>query len=190
MSADTIAKLFKGSCDKYGDRKAAIRHKKYGIWQAFTWQHFWEQSKYFGLGLMSLGYRKGERICIVGDNEPEWYYAMFAAIGCRGIPTGAYQDSMAEEIKFVINQSGSVFVVVENQEQLDKILDIKEESPQVRKIIYWDPKGLRFYDDPLIISWEKVLEHGREYDSNHPGTFEKLAVCLIFSSSSCSSSSE
>lgn len=174
MAVDTIAKLFKGSCDKYGAGKAAIRHKKYGIWQAFTWQHFWEQAKYFGLGLVSLGYQKGERICIVGDNEPEWYYAMFAAIGCGGIPTGAYQDSMAEEIKFVINQSGSVFVVVEDQEQLDKILDIKEELPQVRKIVYWDPKGLRFYDDPLIISWEKVLQHGREYDHNHPGAYEKL----------------
>jgi len=174
MDADTISKLFKQSCDRYGDKKIALRHKKFGIWQTYSWKYFWDQAKYFGLGLVSLGYSKGERITIVGDNEPEWYYAMFAAICCGGIPTGAYQDSLADEIKFVINQSGSIFVVVEDQEQLDKILEIKDDIPQIKKIIYWDPKGLRFYDDPLIISWEKVLELGREYDRSHPGIFEKF----------------
>jgi long-chain acyl-CoA synthetase len=173
MAADTISKLFKQSCDKYGDKKVAIRHKKFGIWQTYTWGHFWDQSKYLGLGLLSLGWAKGDRVTIVGDNEPEWYYSIFAAIGCGGIPTGAYQDSMADEIKFVINQSGSTMVIVEDQEQLDKILDVKEDIPQVKKIVYWDPKGLRLYDDPLIISWEKVLVLGREYEKSHPGLFEE-----------------
>jgi long-chain acyl-CoA synthetase len=172
MAADTISKLFKQSCDKYGDKKVAIRHKKFGIWQTYTWGHFWDQSKYLGLGLTGLGWARGERVTIVGDNEPEWYYSIFAAICCGGIPTGAYQDSMADEIKFVINQSGSTMVIVEDQEQLDKILDIKEEIPQVKKIVFWDPKGLRLYDDPSIISWEKVLELGKEYEKSHPGMFE------------------
>jgi len=174
MPADTISKLFKDSCDKYGDKKVAIRHKKFGIWQTYTWKHFWGQSKYLGLGIFSLGWNRGDRLTIVGNNEPEWYYAMFAAISCGGIPTGAYQDSLAEEIKYVINQSGSTIVIVEDQEQLDKILDIRADIPQVTKVIYWDPKGLRFYDDPLIISWEKVLELGREYEKGHPNLFEQL----------------
>jgi long-chain acyl-CoA synthetase len=174
MPANTISKLFKQTCDKYSDKKIAIRHKKFGIWQPYTWKHYWEQSKHFGLGLMSLGYQRGERITIVGDNEPEWYYVMFAAICCRGIPTGAYQDSLAEEIKYVINQSGSVFIIVEDQEQVDKMLDIRDQIPQVKKIIYWDPKGLRFYDDPILMSFEAVITLGKEYEKEHPGVFEKL----------------
>jgi len=174
MPIDTIPKLFKATCDKYGERKIAIRHKKFGIWQPYTWKYFWEQSKYFSLGLMSLGYEKGDRLTIVGDNEPEWYYAMFAAICRGGIPTGAYQDSLAEEIKFVINQSGSMFIVVEDQEQVDKMLDIREQIPQVKRIIFWDTKGLRFYDDPLLINFVDVVEMGKAYEKTHPDLFEKL----------------
>jgi long-chain acyl-CoA synthetase len=174
MPVDTISKLFKETCDKYGDTKVAIRHKKFGIWQPYTWKHFWEQAKYLGLGLMSMGYQPKERITIIGDNEPEWYYSMFAAFCCGGIPTGAYQDSLAEEIKFVVNQSGSVFIIAEDQEQVDKMLDIKADIPQVKKIIYWDTKGLRLYDDPLLITYEEVVELGRAYEKEHPGLIEKI----------------
>ena len=75
MPGDTIARLFKQACDKYGDKKVALRYKNLGVWEPYTWNYFWKQSKYFALGLMSLGFKAGDRITIVGDNEPEWYFA-------------------------------------------------------------------------------------------------------------------
>ncbi len=174
MPGETIAKLFRGTCEKYGDKKIALRYKNLGIWQPYTWKDWWEQSKYFALGLISLGFRPGDRITIIGDNEPEWYFAQFAAICAGGIPTGAYQDSLPAEIKYVIVQSGSTFVVVEDQEQVDKVLDIKAEIPNVKKVIYWDPKGLKFYDDSILMRFDQVVMLGRDYDRQHPGLLEQI----------------
>ncbi|MBL7209236.1 MAG: AMP-binding protein [Dehalococcoidia bacterium] len=186
MPGDTIAKLFKQTCERYGEGKAALRYKNFGVWQPYTWKYFWEQSKYFGLGLISLGLKSGDRITIVGDNEPEWYFAQFAAICSGGIPTGAYQDSGPQEIKYVIEQSGSVFVVVEDQEQVDKLIfpyrdregkeqkPIVEEVPAIRKVVYWDSKGLRFYDDPMLMRFEEMVELGREYEKEHPDLLEQI----------------
>jgi long-chain acyl-CoA synthetase len=190
MPGETISKLFKETCEKYGDKKVALRYKNLGIWQSYTWKDWWEQSKYFALGLMSMGFKSGDRITIIGDNEPEWYFAQFAAICCGGIPTGAYQDSLPREIQYVITQSGSAFVVVEDQEQVDKVLDIKDEISEVKKVIYWDSKGLRFYDDPILMRFDEVVALGREYDRQHPGQFEQIieksdpedAVMLTYSS--------
>jgi long-chain acyl-CoA synthetase len=185
MPGDTIAKLLQKTCLKYGDGKVALRYKNLGVWQPYTWKYFWEQNKYFALGLMSLGFKAGERITIVGDNEPEWYYAQFAAICCGGIPTGAYQDSGPEEIKYVIAQSGSTFVVVEDQEQVDKLIfsyrdrqgkeqePITAQLPAIEKIIYWDPKGLRSYRDPKLMRFDEVIELGRVYEKGHPGLLEQ-----------------
>ncbi|MCJ7791196.1 MAG: AMP-binding protein [Dehalococcoidia bacterium] len=174
MPGDTISKLFKRTCEKYWDKKVALRYKNLGVWQPYTWKDWWEQSKYFAIGLMSLGFRPGDRITIIGDNEPEWYFAQFAAICAGGIPTGAYQDSHPQEIKYVITQSGSSFVVVEDQEQVDKTLDIKDEIPEVKRVIYWDPKGLRFYDDPILMRFDEVVKLGREYENEHPGLLEQI----------------
>jgi len=186
MPGDTISKLFKQTCEKYWDKKAALRYKNLGVWQPYTWKHFWEQSKYFGLGLMSMGFKSGNRITIVGDNEPEWYFAQFAAICCGGIPTGAYQDSGSEEIKYVITQSDSIFVVAEDQEQVDKLIfeyidregkeqePIVEQVPAIRKVIYWDPKGMRSYKHPKLMRFEEVVELGREYEKDHPRELERI----------------
>jgi long-chain acyl-CoA synthetase len=123
---------------------------------------------------MSMGFKPGDRITIIGNNEPEWYFAQFAATCCGGIPTGAYQDSLPKEIQHVITQSGSSFVVVEDQEQVDKVLSISEELAAVKKVIYWDAKGLRSYDDPLLTSFNEVVKIGREYEKDHPGVIEEI----------------
>ncbi len=174
MAEETIARLFKRAYETWGDRKAAMRHKKYGIWVPYTWKYFWEQTRYFALGLMSLGYKQGDRVTIVGNNEPEWYYAEFASICCRGLPTGAYQDSGAQEILYVIKQSGSTFVVVQDQEQVDKLLSVADQIPEVIKVIYWDDKGLRHYDHPLLMHFDEVVRQGMEYEKSHPHLFEQL----------------
>jgi long-chain acyl-CoA synthetase len=186
MPGYTISKLFKQTCDKYGDKKVALRYKNLGVWQPYTWKYFWQQSKYFGLGLMSMGLKSGDRVTIVGDNEPEWYFAQFGVICCGGIPTGGYQDSGAEEIKYVITQSGSTFVVVEDQEQVDKLIfeyidregeeqkPIVDQVPAINKVIYWDPKGMRSYKHPRLMRFEEVMELGREYEKDHPGELEQI----------------
>lgn len=174
MPSDTISKLFKQTCEKYWDKKVALRYKNLGVWQPYTWKDWWEQSKYFALGLMSLGFRPGDRITIIGDNEPEWYFTQFAAICAGGIPTGAYQDCLPNEIKYVITQSGSSFLVVEDQEQVDKVLDIKDEIPNVKKTIYWDPKGLRFYDNPILMRFDEVVQLGKKYENQHAGQLEQI----------------
>ena len=174
MAKETVAKLFKRAYETWGDTKAAMRHKKFGIWVPYTWRDFWDQTKYFGLGLMSLGYKPGDRITIVGNNEPEWYYSEFASICCRGLPTGAYQDSSAQEILYVIKQSGSIFVIVQDQEQVDKMLSVADQMPEVIKVIYWDDKGLRHYDHPLFMRFDEVSRRGMEYEKSHTGLFEQL----------------
>ena len=186
MPGDTISKLFKQTCDKYGDKKVALRYKNLGVWQPYTWKYFWEQSKYFGLGLISLGLKSGDRITVVGDNEPEWYFAQFAAICSGGIPTGAYQDSGPQEIRYVIEQSGSVLVVVEDQEQVDKLIfeyvdregkeqkPIVDQVPAINKVIYWDVKGLRSYNHPKLMRFDEVVEMGRGYEKDHPGLLEQI----------------
>ncbi|MBM3148820.1 MAG: long-chain fatty acid--CoA ligase [Chloroflexi bacterium] len=186
MSGDTISKLFKQTSEKYWDKKIALRYKNLGVWQPYTWKYFWEQSKYFGLGLTSMGLKAGDRVTIVGDNEPEWYFAQFGVICCGGIPTGAFQDSGPEEIKYVITQSGSTFVVVEDQEQVDKLIfsyrdregkerePITSQVPAIEKVIFWDTKGLRSYRDSKLMRFDEVVELGRHYEKEHPGLLEKI----------------
>ncbi|MDD5647803.1 MAG: AMP-binding protein, partial [Dehalococcoidia bacterium] len=116
--------------------------KRRGIWHCYTWTDYYNQVKYFSLGLVSLGLRKGDVVCIIGDNEPEWFWGEFAAQAAGGIATGAYVDSIPSELKYIANHSGARFALVNDQEQTDKFLEICDNLPSLQKIIYWDPKGL------------------------------------------------
>jgi long-chain acyl-CoA synthetase len=173
MADDTIPKLFKNACTRGWDKKVAIRQKDLGIWKTYTWKYFYETVKHFSLGLVSLGLERGDRVCIIGNNEPQWFYAQFATMCAGGVFTGNYADSRPNEIEFVINHSGSKFVVLEDQEQVDKFLEVKDICPKVVKAIFWDPKGLKFYDDPILMTFEEVLQLGVEYERQHPGFFEQ-----------------
>jgi len=174
MPEATISKLIRDACMKWSDRKPAMRHKKYGIWNPYTWKHLWERTKYFGLGMMSLGYKPGDCITIVGNNEPEWYYAEFASICCGGLSTGVRQEASAEEILHVIKQSGSNFVVAEDQEQVDKLLALKSQMPETIKIIYWDSKGMKPYADPVLMPFDNIVRLGEEYDKSFPNLFDQV----------------
>lgn len=172
MAQDTIAKLFEMACETGGDGQA-IQQKDHGIWQAYSWREFHQIVKHFSLGLTSLGLQRDDKVTIIGAPEVEWVFAALAVMCARGIFTGAYEDSLAPEIEYVVNQSDSVFVVVEDQEQVDKVLEIKDKIPEVRKVIYWDPKGMRHYDDPILLRFDEVLSMGNDYDRMHPGLFEE-----------------
>ena len=154
--------------------KAAIRWKRFGIWQTYTWKDFYFQSKFSGLGLVHIGLAPGDKVALIGDDEPEGLWAECAAQAVGGIVVALWSDSIASEVAYIINHSDAKFVFAEDQEQVDKILEIKDQIPKVQKIIYWDPKGMRKYDDPMLISFEHLKELGSEYDKTNPGHFEQL----------------
>jgi long-chain acyl-CoA synthetase len=173
MSADTFPKLLVAKANQYGSKKIALREKDLGIWQSFTWQDYLEKVKYFSLGMISLGFEPGDKIAVIGDNKPEWIIAELAAQSAGGFGSGIYQDSILKEVAYIINHSETKFVIAEDQEQVDKILDMQEELPGVKKVIYYDPKGMSKYDSNLLAYFPDVIALGREYEKSHPGQFEK-----------------
>ena len=169
---DTIPKLIKHNYERWPQR-TAMSMKNFGVWQRYSWQDYYDKVKYFSLGLISLGLKPGDVVCIIGDNEQEWFWGEFATQAAQGIVTGIFVDSIPSEVKYIAEQSGARFAIVNDQEQTDKFLEIKEELPELKKIIYWDPKGLRNYDDPTLISFAEVIKLGRAYEQKHQGLFEQ-----------------
>jgi long-chain acyl-CoA synthetase len=173
MTENTLPKLLKKNADKYGDRKIAMRVKDRGIWQSFTWKDYYENVKYFSLGLVSLGVKRGDKISILGENKPEIFWAELAAQAAGGTAVDIYTDCTPPEVKFFVTDSDSTFVVAHDQEQVDKIFQIKDDLPLVKKVIYWDPKGLWNYEDPILISFPEVIHLGQSYERDHSGLFEE-----------------
>jgi len=169
---DTWPKILQYNYHKYGDRHKAMRQKHFGIWQSYSWQDYYLNVKYLALGLMALDFKAGDRLLIVGDNAPEWYFAELAAQAIHGISVGLYSDLTKVEIQCIAANSGAGFAIVEDQEQVDKLLEINKELPQLKKIIYWRYKGLSHYQEPALAGYRQVLELGREYEKKHPGLFE------------------
>jgi long-chain acyl-CoA synthetase len=156
----TIPQLLKRNCLRYGDR-TALREKDLGIWQKVSWNQYWEHVRNFALGLKEMGLEDQEgKVSILGDNCLEWLYADIAAQACRAISIGVYPTNVAEQCHYVLENSDSSMVVCKDQEQVDKILEIKDRLPLLKKIIVIDMKGLRNYDDPMIISFEAVEKLG------------------------------
>ena len=171
MGPQTIPGLIKHNAERWPD-KTAMCYKNLGVWQRYTWSNYFDTVKHFSLGLVALGLQPGDVVAIIGDNEPEWFWGEFAVQAAGAIPTGVYVDAVPDEVKFIVNHSGASFAIANDQEQADKFLEIRDAAPQLRKVIYWDPKGLKNYDDPLLIGFPEVVELGRTYEKDHPGTFE------------------
>ena len=169
---DTLPKLLYRNSEVLGDSRA-FRKKNFGIWQIGTWKDYYENVKYFSLGLISLGLEAGDRVAIIGDNDPQWYWAELATQSARGVPVGIFQDCALPEVKYIVDNCGAKYVIARDQEQVDKLLSLREELPDVHTVIYWDDKGLWLYDDPQLKSFERVQDLGREYERSHPGIFEE-----------------
>jgi long-chain acyl-CoA synthetase len=170
---DTWPKILKYNYEKYGDNHIAMRYKRYGIWQPYTWKDYYLNVKYLALGLLSLGFEPGDKVLIIGDNAPQWYYAELAAQANHGASVGVYSDLIPSEIKYIAENSEAKLAIVEDQEQIDKFLEIKNELPLLEKVIYWNHKGLAHYDDPILMGYEQVLQLGEKYEKEHPGLFEQ-----------------
>lgn len=171
---DTLAKHFLASYKKFGGSRVAIRQKDFGIWQEYTWKDSYENVREFGLGMISLGLERGERVTIVGDNDRQYLWADLAIMAIGAVVVGVFTDAIPSEMEYVVTHSDAVFILAKDQEQCDKALDIKKNIPKVKKIIYWDPKGMWSYDDPLLMSYQDVQKLGRELLSKKPTLFEDL----------------
>jgi long-chain acyl-CoA synthetase len=170
LSADTFPKLLLENARVRG-RRPAIREKDLGIWQTWTWEEVAREVRAFACGLAANGFRRGDRLALVGDNRPRLYWAMAAAQSLGGIPVPLYQDAVAREMLYPLEQAEIRFAVAEDQEQVDKLLEIRDRS-RVEHIIYDDPRGLAHYDAPGLISYEHVLGLGRLHGDDHPTFFD------------------
>jgi len=174
MQEDTIPKLFLRNRDLYRD-KVGLREKDFGIWQSVTWRDYWNHVCFFALGLKALGMEKGDKVSIIGDNCREWLYADLAAQASSAITVGIYPTDVASQVKYILENSESSFVVAKDQEQADKVIEVKGELPLLKKIIVIDMKGLRRYEEPMIISFKDVEALGEALHKEQPHLFEEMA---------------
>jgi len=170
---DTWPKVLKYNYEKYGDNRRAMRHKHYGVWQPHTWKDYYLNVKHLALGLLTFGFEPGDKVLIIGDNAPQWYYAELAAQANHGVSVGLFSDLLPLEIQYIGENSEARFAIIEGQEQVDKFLQIKDELPLLKKVIYWSYKGLAHYDDHILVGYMQVLQLGEKYEEEHPGLFER-----------------
>ena len=169
--ADTFPKLVRLNAKRF-PQKIAIREKDYGIWQSYTWRDYFEQARLIALGLASLGFARGDKVAIVGDNRPQLYWAVLATQALGGVPVPIYQDSIEKELAYIADHAEVRFAVVEDQEQVDKLLHVKAQCPRLESVIYDDPRGLRRYTETGLLSLATLQEDGRAFAEAHPGYFE------------------
>ncbi|MDP1605722.1 MAG: AMP-binding protein, partial [Rhodocyclaceae bacterium] len=180
---DTFPRLLLAHARTRGDRPA-IREKDLGIWQSWTWAAAAHEVRGMACGLAELGFKRGDRLAIIGDNRPRLYWAMCAAQMLGGIPVPMYQDAVAQEMTFVLLDAGIHIAIVEDQEQVDKLLEVKDQCPELLQIIYDDPRGLRHYTQPFLHGREELLAVGKIHDDLQKfGTlvlyFEQLVDLLL-----------
>src|ERR671928_782783 len=168
---DTFPKLLMHHA-RVRPERPAIREKDLGIWQTWTWREFADEVRAIAAGLAELGLKRGEHFALVGDNRPR-LYATMAAVQCLGgIPIPLYQDAVAAEMAFPIQNASVAFAFAEDQEQVDKLLEILPQCPSLKRIFYDDPRGLRHYRQPELESYEALLARGRESYRSNPAFLE------------------
>jgi long-chain acyl-CoA synthetase len=169
--ADTFPKLVRANAARM-PRKVAIREKDLGIWLSYTWADYHAQARLIALGLASLGFARGDKVAIVGDNRPQLYWAVLAAQALGGVPVPIYQDSIEKEMAYILEHAEARFAVVEDQEQVDKLLRVKEQSSRLEQIVYDDPRGMRKYGEPYLMSLAELQERGEKFAREHPEHFD------------------
>jgi len=171
----TLPKLLVEKAELYQDR-VVMRDKYKGIWQEISWNTYLEKVREFCLGLLNLGMKKGDQASILGENCQEWLFADLGIQSLGGVAVGIYPTNSAEQVQYILDHSESKFVIVKDQEQADKVLAVKEKLPLLVKIIVIDMKGLRNYNEPLIISYKDVEALGREGHKKNPECFARLVA--------------
>ncbi|MGB6154703.1 AMP-dependent synthetase/ligase [Castellaniella sp.] len=158
--------------------RPAIREKDLGIWQTLTWKQVADEVLRVAAGLADLGVAAGEHVGVVGENRPRLYMAMMATQCLGAIPVPLYQDAVAEEMAYVLQDAEIGVVVVEDQEQLDKMIEVSDRCTAIRALVYDDPRGLRHYQDPRLLSWEALLQRGDQHTAAHPDAINQRMAAI------------
>jgi len=173
VEINTIPRLFWDSVKSRGER-VAMREKDLGIWQEISWSHYGEKAKLTGLALHTLGLEKGNVVSIASEGNPEWLYTDMGTIGAGGISSGVYTTDSAAQVKYLVNDSATKFYFAENEEQLDKILEVRGECPSLKQIIVFDMEGLNDFHDDQVLSYEDFLKIGEKTNQENPNLWESL----------------
>ncbi|WP_406645705.1 AMP-dependent synthetase/ligase [Aliisedimentitalea scapharcae] len=168
---DTISKLFASRCADLRDR-TAHREKDFGIWKSYSWHSYWDHAKWIGLGLMALGLKRGEVVSILSEDNKEWLYADMGIQSVGGIASGVYTTDSAHQLAYLINDSDSRFLFVENDEQLDKYLEIQDQVPGLARVIIMDRDGLHDLRHDKCVFIDELYDTGRAYEAENRGVFE------------------
>lgn len=150
----------------------ALREKEYGIWQTLTWQQLAEMVRALAAGLHAAGLRRGQHLVVIGENRPRLYASMLAAQSIGAVPVPLYQDAVGAEFVFPINNAEIAYAVVEDQEQLDKLIEIRPQCPQLSRLWFDDPRGLRSYTEPGMASLDDLLAEGQDFNQRQPAFFD------------------
>jgi long-chain acyl-CoA synthetase len=169
---DTFPKLLQSHVKRRPDQDA-IREKALGIWQSWSWAEAATEIRALACGLASLGLKRGEKLAIVGDNRPRLYWGMTAAQALGAVPVPLYQDAVADEMAYVLDNADVKIALVEDQEQVDKMLEIRDRCPKLEHIIFDDTRGLRHYQQDILHDYEKIQQTGVEFDREHPDFYEQ-----------------
>jgi len=168
--ADTFPKLLLEHA-RVRPQRPANREKDYGIWQSWNWAEVAAEVEALACGLAAGGFRRGDKLAIIGDNRPRLYWAIAAAQALGGVPVPIYQDAIADEMAFVLDHAEVRFAVAEDQEQVDKLTEIRGRCPLLERVIFSDPRGMRHYDQPWLEDYAKAQERGRAFARTEPGFF-------------------
>jgi long-chain acyl-CoA synthetase len=169
---ETAPSIFRETVRKHGDR-VAMRKKEYGLWHDISWNDYYRMAMHVGSALISMGLEKGDCVSIIGDNCPEWVVIDLAAQCAGGVAVGVYATNAWPQVEYVIQNSESKFFFVENEEQLDKWLNFRDRVPRLKKVIVWDLKGLRHFQDPAVMTYEELLEVGKQAYEQDPQKIER-----------------
>ena len=171
MTVKTTPHIFKDTVQKYGNR-VAMRKKEYGLWHDISWNEYYNSVKYVGSALISLGLKKGDCVSIIGDNCPEWVIIDVGIQCSGGVAVGVYSTNAWPQVEYVIQNSESKFFFVENEEQLDKWLHFRDKVPFLKKVIVWDLEGLRHFKDPMVMTYDEIVDEGRQIAEKDSNSFE------------------
>jgi len=170
-TSTTLPRLLIRNAQTMSERPA-LREKNHGIWQTYSWTRYYEEVRDFALGLAAHGFCRGDKLSVIGDNRPRLYWAQLAAQSLGGVAVPVYQDSIAAELVHVLSHAEISVVVAEDQEQVDKILSLTDRLPDLKLVIYDDPRGMRHYATPFLKSFDEIQTSGCDFGASHPGYVE------------------
>lgn len=172
MQRDTLPRYFWRKVTERGD-KVAMREKNLGVWGSISWRQYGENVKHAGLGLAALGVKRGDVVSIISEGNPQWLYADLGTQGIGGVTNGIYTTDSAKQVEYIINDSRTVVYIAENEEQLDKVLEVRERCPSLKKVVVIDMEGLSDFHDPMVLSFDDLLAQGSNFEKANHGYWDE-----------------